>query len=118
MRLLETLVCVLGHIGRDSSALPVVREQFRYQLKFLIHGNFEIGCIDGAKAFEALGVDLEAARTLRRRFAYACLDWSERRPHIGGALEVVLAHGERVVIRAGASGDLVRQVVAALRASC
>ena len=30
-------------------------------------------------------------------------------------LEVVLAHGERVVIRAGASGDLVRQVVAALR---
>nr|MBA3915746.1 transcriptional regulator [Terriglobales bacterium] len=22
----------------------------------------------------------------RRKFAYACLDWSERRPHIGGAL--------------------------------
>ena len=35
-----------------------------------------------------------------------------------GVLEVVLAHGERVVIRPGASGDLVRQVVAALRASC
>jgi DNA-binding transcriptional ArsR family regulator len=44
----------------------------------------------GAKAFEALGVDLEAARTLRRRFAYACLDWSERRPHIGGALGAAL----------------------------
>jgi hypothetical protein len=23
---------------------------------------------------------------MRRRFAYACLDWSERRPHLGGAL--------------------------------
>jgi DNA-binding transcriptional ArsR family regulator len=41
---------------------------------------------DGAKAFEALGIDLEATRTLRRRFAFACLDWSERRPHVGGAL--------------------------------
>jgi hypothetical protein len=39
-------------------------------------------------------------------------------PPDAGVLEVVLAHGERVVIRAGASGDLVRQVVAALRASC
>jgi DNA-binding transcriptional ArsR family regulator len=41
---------------------------------------------DGAKAFEALGIDLEATQTLRRRFASACLDWSERRPHVGGAL--------------------------------
>jgi DNA-binding transcriptional ArsR family regulator len=41
---------------------------------------------DGAKAFEALGIDLETTRGLRRRFASACLDWSERRPHVGGAL--------------------------------
>jgi DNA-binding transcriptional ArsR family regulator len=46
--------------------------------------------IDGTKAFEALGIDLEAARALRRRFAYACLDWSERRPHVGGALGAAL----------------------------
>jgi DNA-binding transcriptional ArsR family regulator len=44
----------------------------------------------GTKAFEALGIDLDAARALRRRFAYACLDWSERRPHIGGALGAAL----------------------------
>ena len=31
-------------------------------------------------------IDLDAVRSLRRRFAYACVDWSERRPHIGGAL--------------------------------
>ena len=45
---------------------------------------------EGTKAFEALGIDLEAARALRRRFASACLDWSERRPHIGGALGAAL----------------------------
>ena len=44
----------------------------------------------GAKAFEALGVDLEGTRTLRRRFAFACLDWSERRSHIGGAIGAAL----------------------------
>ena len=41
---------------------------------------------EGANAFQALGIDLEATRKLRRRFAFACLDWSERRPHVGGAL--------------------------------
>jgi DNA-binding transcriptional ArsR family regulator len=46
--------------------------------------------IDGTKAFEALGIDLDAARALRRRLAYACLDWSERRPHVGGALGAAL----------------------------
>jgi hypothetical protein len=46
--------------------------------------------ISGTKVFEALGVDLEATRALRRRFAYACLDWSERRPHVGGALGAAL----------------------------
>jgi hypothetical protein len=40
----------------------------------------------GTKAFEALGIDVEATRALRRRFACACLDWSERRPHLAGAL--------------------------------
>lgn len=40
----------------------------------------------GAAALHDLGVDLDAARAARRRFAFACLDWSERRPHLGGAL--------------------------------
>ena len=35
-----------------------------------------------------------------------------------GAVEVVLTTGERVVVRAGASGELVRAVVSALRPSC
>jgi DNA-binding transcriptional ArsR family regulator len=44
----------------------------------------------GTKALEALGLDVEGARARRRRFACACLDWSERRPHIGGALGAAL----------------------------
>jgi hypothetical protein len=45
---------------------------------------------DGTKAFAALGIDIEATRALRRRFACACLDWSERRPHVGGSLGAAL----------------------------
>jgi DNA-binding transcriptional ArsR family regulator len=41
---------------------------------------------NGEKAFEALGIDVEATRNERRRLAYACVDWSERRPHVGGAI--------------------------------
>ncbi|MFZ0320297.1 MAG: helix-turn-helix transcriptional regulator [Candidatus Sulfotelmatobacter sp.] len=44
----------------------------------------------GTKAFEALGIDVGVTRKLRRRFAFACLDWSERRPHVGGALGAAL----------------------------
>jgi len=45
---------------------------------------------NGRKGFAALNVDVEETRKLRRRFAYACLDWSERRPHIGGGLGAAL----------------------------
>jgi DNA-binding transcriptional ArsR family regulator len=44
----------------------------------------------GTKGFEALGVDVNATRMLRRRFAFACLDWSERRSHLGGAIGAAL----------------------------
>ena len=40
----------------------------------------------GVRGLASLGVDVDAARAMRRRFAYPCLDWSERRPHLGGAL--------------------------------
>jgi hypothetical protein len=45
---------------------------------------------NGIKALASLGIDLEATRSLRRRFAFPCLDWSERRPHLGGALAAAL----------------------------
>lgn len=41
---------------------------------------------EGERALATLGIDVAAIRALRRRFAYGCVDWSERKPHIGGAL--------------------------------
>ncbi len=40
--------------------------------------------------FGRLGVDIEAARRAKRQFATACLDWTENRPHLGGALGAAL----------------------------
>jgi DNA-binding transcriptional ArsR family regulator len=40
----------------------------------------------GVERLVKLGVDVDAMRDKRRRLAYPCMDWSERSPHIGGAL--------------------------------
>jgi hypothetical protein len=40
----------------------------------------------GARILGRLGIQVAAMKDLRRRLAYGCLDWSERRPHIAGAL--------------------------------
>jgi DNA-binding transcriptional ArsR family regulator len=45
----------------------------------------------GAKALSQLGIDVGAAQSRRRQFACRCLDWSERRDHLGGALGSALA---------------------------
>jgi DNA-binding transcriptional ArsR family regulator len=45
----------------------------------------------GAHAFHSLGIDVEKLRNgSRRKFAYACLDWSERQPHVAGSLGAAL----------------------------
>jgi DNA-binding transcriptional ArsR family regulator len=44
----------------------------------------------GENLLSRLGVNLEQVRNSRRRFAFGCLDWSERRSHIGGALGAAL----------------------------
>ncbi len=44
----------------------------------------------GEVFFAELGIDMPAIRTARRRFAYQCVDWSERRPHLAGALGAAL----------------------------
>lgn len=40
----------------------------------------------GEKCFTELGIDLQNLMTKRRRFAYPCLDWSERLHHLAGSL--------------------------------
>jgi DNA-binding transcriptional ArsR family regulator len=58
----------------------------------------------GSRALNTFGIDVDDARAQRRRFAFACIDWSERRPHLGGALGAALmAAGleKRWIIRDG-----------------
>lgn len=53
-------------------------------------GSFELTA-DGEAFLVRLGVDVAGARARKRVFARACVDWSERRPHLAGALGAALA---------------------------
>ena len=48
---------------------------------------------EGAEAMARLGIDADGLSNKKRKFAFACLDWTERRYHLGGALggELLLA---------------------------
>ena len=48
-------------------------------------GDYEI-TEAGLELLKHIGIDVVAMTKVRRRLAYACLDWSERRPHIAGAV--------------------------------
>jgi DNA-binding transcriptional ArsR family regulator len=41
---------------------------------------------DGLATLTSFGLDMGALKRTRRRFAGACLDWTERKPHLNGAL--------------------------------
>lgn len=40
----------------------------------------------GVLKFKELGIEVNELKGLKRKFAYPCLDWSERKHHVGGAL--------------------------------
>lgn len=46
---------------------------------------------EGTRWFGGLGIDVDAIAASRRSFARACVDWSERRPHLAGSLGAALA---------------------------
>lgn len=66
----------------------------------------------GARELARRGVRLADANASRRQFATACLDWTERRPHLGGALgaEVLAALKARGYVRRAPRGRAVRIV--------
>jgi DNA-binding transcriptional ArsR family regulator len=45
---------------------------------------------EGRRDVDALGIDVEAARARKRAFAPTCLDWTEQRVHVAGALGAAL----------------------------
>jgi DNA-binding transcriptional ArsR family regulator len=44
----------------------------------------------GEAGFSSFGIDCQHLRASRRHFVLACLDWSERRPHLAGSLGAAL----------------------------
>ncbi|HLZ58787.1 MAG TPA: metalloregulator ArsR/SmtB family transcription factor [Ktedonosporobacter sp.] len=54
-----------------------------------MHAVVELGP-RGGEIFSKLGLNLSALQRERRRFAFACPDWTERRPHLGGSLGAAL----------------------------
>jgi len=50
-------------------------------------GNYGLSA-EGERELTRLGVDVQ--QSSRRRFAYACMDWSVRKPHLAGAVGAAL----------------------------
>jgi DNA-binding transcriptional ArsR family regulator len=46
----------------------------------------------GPEVFTRFGIDLERTAKARRRFATACVDWTERQAHLGGSLGAAVCH--------------------------
>ena len=65
-----------GHEGRHVRAAP--QAPFRPEA-------FEVTA-DGMATLTSFGLNIGALERTRRRFAGACLDWTERKPHLNGAL--------------------------------
>jgi DNA-binding transcriptional ArsR family regulator len=75
-----------GRLGVDIYAALLERDA----LRSLPDGTIELGPA-AAEAFGALTVDPAAVERGRRRFAFECLDVTERAPHLAGALGDELA---------------------------
>ncbi|MGR4069592.1 ArsR/SmtB family transcription factor [Billgrantia sp. C5P2] len=74
-----------GELGTRMTAVLLDRE-------FLVADGEAMDVTErGEDWFSNFGIDIASLRKRRRRFAYTCLDWSERRDHLGGALGAALA---------------------------
>jgi DNA-binding transcriptional ArsR family regulator len=71
-------------------AIELVDAMSAARLMSLAGDNFEL-TERGVSWLGELGIDVAALRTARRSFARACLDWSERRPHLAGAVGAAVA---------------------------
>lgn len=74
-----------GELGTRLTAVLLERE-------YLVNHGEAMDVTERGKVwFADFGIDVTSLRKRRRRFAYPCLDWSERRDHLGGALGAAVA---------------------------
>lgn len=67
-----------------------ILNQLRRRKLIREHGRDYRLSVSGEKFFADLCIDWNGASGKRRRFAYPCLDWSQRVPHLGGWLGAAL----------------------------
>jgi DNA-binding transcriptional ArsR family regulator len=88
-RALYNLRSCYDHLaGRVAVELTSALERSRV-IRLRGEQDYDLGP-EGPIWFEALGLDAAALCRSRRRFARRCLDWTERRPHVAGALGAAL----------------------------
>jgi DNA-binding transcriptional ArsR family regulator len=74
--------------GRIAVVLAQCLEE-RKIVRLQGESDYELGS-RGPEWFANFGIDVDWIRQSRRRFARKCVDWTERRPHIAGALGAAL----------------------------
>lgn len=84
----EARMCYDHMAGRLGVA--VCDMLLRRRFVVLVDGGGEITPA-GERFLAGLGVDLTKARGAKRHYCRGCLDWTERRPHLSGAVGAALA---------------------------
>jgi len=84
----DARMCYDHMAGRLGVSLCDMMQRRDYVV--LVDGGVEL-TEAGARFLTGLGVDLEQARGAKRRYCRSCIDWTERRPHISGAVGAGLA---------------------------
>ena len=95
-------LCQLGPDAMPGRVLPAAARELRFARCCYDHlaGQLGVAITErlprlGADIFTELGIDLAALETLRRPLTRCCTDWTEQRPHLGGALGAALLHAYR-----------------------
>lgn len=77
---------VAGKLGVD-----ILNALLRKKIIKAGEGRYEL-TNTGGKWFHAIGISIDELHLKKRSFAYPCLDWSERKHHLAGALGASLLH--------------------------
>jgi len=90
-------LCQLGPDAMPGRVLTAAAREIRFARCCYDHlaGQLGVAVTErlpalGAQIFAALDIDLAALETLRRPLSRCCTDWTEQRPHLGGALGAAL----------------------------
>jgi DNA-binding transcriptional ArsR family regulator len=90
-------LCQLGPDAMPGRVLTAAAREIRFARCCYDHlaGQLGVAVTErlpacGPQIFAALDIDLAALETLRRPLSRCCTDWTEQRPHLGGALGAAL----------------------------